>query len=66
MSLSMTCHGCGAVLTADTEDALAELGREHAVGHGHDPAKLTHDAAVTRVRHSQSKQAATSRAHTRQ
>ncbi|MGC4152305.1 MAG: hypothetical protein QM628_04420 [Propionicimonas sp.] len=51
----MTCRGCGEVLTADTEEALAELGTEHAISHGHDPAKLTHDAALARVRHSQSK-----------
>lgn len=35
MSLSLTCHHCNTVLTADTEDDLAALGAAHAQEHGH-------------------------------
>jgi hypothetical protein len=35
MSLELTCHACGAVLTSETEDELVELGLEHAREHGH-------------------------------
>lgn len=35
MSVELTCRSCGAVLTAETEDELVELGQEHAREHGH-------------------------------
>ena len=35
--LTLTCHSCGRVLGAETEDALVELGQAHAVEHGHTP-----------------------------
>ena len=35
MALELTCRACGAVLTAETEDELAELGEEHGREHGH-------------------------------
>ena len=37
MSLSLTCHSCGKVLNASTEDELVSLGQGHAVEHGHNP-----------------------------
>lgn len=42
MSVSLTCHSCGKVLAADSEDELVELGRSHAVEHGHDPPPREH------------------------
>ena len=37
MTLSLTCHGCGKVLAAETEDELVVLGQDHASEHGHHP-----------------------------
>ena len=37
VTVSLTCHSCGRILTADTEDELVDLGQSHAVDHGHDP-----------------------------
>lgn len=64
MSVSITCRACGAVLTAETEDGLAELGAEHGASHGHEAARLTHDAALARVRHSAPKGMPTSSSRT--
>jgi hypothetical protein len=36
MTLSLTCNGCGEVMTADTEEELAEQGQAHGKKHGHD------------------------------
>jgi hypothetical protein len=35
MTMTLTCHSCGQVLSAETEDELADLGQAHAVEHGH-------------------------------
>jgi hypothetical protein len=35
MTLSLTCRGCGTVLSAETEDELVAQGQEHAAEHGH-------------------------------
>lgn len=48
MSLTLTCHACGAVLTAETEDELTELGLEHALGHGHTQDR---EHVLQRIRH---------------
>ena len=37
MTLSLTCHSCKDVLSAETEDDLVALGQAHAIGHGHNP-----------------------------
>jgi len=37
VTLSLTCHNCKEVLSAETEDELVTLGQAHAVGHGHNP-----------------------------
>jgi hypothetical protein len=63
MSVSITCRACGKVLTAETEDDLATLGTAHGATHGHDAARLTHEAALARVRHAVLDDAAASRDH---
>jgi hypothetical protein len=37
MTMTLTCHGCSKVLSAETEDELVTLGQAHAVEHGHYP-----------------------------
>ena len=49
MSLTLTCHSCQAVLSADTEDELVVLGQQHAVEHGHTPPPAR-DHVLARVR----------------
>ena len=35
VNLTLTCHSCGEVLTAEDEDELVTLAQAHAEGHGH-------------------------------
>lgn len=37
MSMSLTCHSCDRVLSAETEDDLVRLAQQHAGEHGHHP-----------------------------
>lgn len=50
MALTLTCHNCSKVLSADTEDELVELGQVHAVEHGHHPPP-PRDHVLKRIRH---------------
>jgi hypothetical protein len=50
MSISITCKGCGKVLTAQTEEELAELGMAHGAEHGHAAGKLNHESVMKRLR----------------
>lgn len=49
--MTLTCKACEKVLTAATEDELAELGREHGEEHGHPRGQLTRERVLDRVRH---------------
>ena len=46
---TLTCHSCGEVLIADTEDQLVDLGQAHAVKHGHHPPP-PRDHVLARIR----------------
>ena len=50
MALTLTCHNCSEVLSADTEDELVELGQAHAAEHGHNPPP-PRDHVLKRIRH---------------
>ena len=47
--LSLTCHSCEETMQADTEDALVDLGIEHAQKHGHTPLR---EHLLARIQHS--------------
>ena len=49
MILSLTCHNCGRVLSAETEDELVDLGLEHANVHGHTE-PLPREHVLARIR----------------
>lgn len=49
MTLSLTCHNCGKVLSAKTEDELVALGQEHANEHGHTQ-PLPREHVLARIR----------------
>ncbi len=49
MSVSLTCKSCGAELTADNEDELADLGQRHAQEHGHQGSP-SRDHILARIR----------------
>lgn len=49
MSLTLTCHSCQQVLSADTEDELVTLGQQHAAQHGHTPPQ-PRDHVLARIR----------------
>lgn len=49
MALTLTCHSCKAVLSAETEDERVTLGQDHAVGHGHNPPP-SRDHVIARIR----------------
>lgn len=47
--LELTCHACDVILHAETEDALVELGIQHALSiHGHEPPR---EHVLARIRH---------------
>jgi len=49
MTLTLVCHSCGKVLSAETEDKLVDLGRAHSVEHGHTPPP-PRDHVLARIR----------------
>ena len=51
MTLSLTCKACGKVLTADTEEELADLGLQHRDEHGHGHRSLSREHVLKRIRH---------------
>lgn len=50
MTMTLTCHSCNQVLRAETEDKLVDLGRAHAVEHGHHPPP-PREHVLARIRH---------------
>ena len=54
MTLSLTCHNCNKVLSAETEDELVSLGQAHAVEHGHNPPP-PRDHVLARIRRQSSR-----------
>ena len=47
---TVTCKACGEVLTANTEEELMELGRQHGAKHGHPQDKLNREGIAKRIR----------------